>query len=103
MAGPSLASHAIQASRIFQDRLTLQSSPSRHRPGVKIKNPSGCGGLIEKYRKPVYGVTLYDEGKDRIIYPAGESTYKGLFYPTPARSQNAVPGLSEESCITGLT
>jgi acyl-CoA synthetase (NDP forming) len=51
--------------------------------------------LIEKYQKPVYGVTLYDEGKDRTIYPAGESTYKGLFYPTPARAVTALSKMVE--------
>lgn len=47
-------------------------------------------GLIEKYQKPVYGVSLYDEDKDRTIYPVGDSSYKGLFYPTPARAVEAV-------------
>ena len=31
-------------------------------------------GLIEKYQKPVYGVSLYDEDKDRTIYPVGDSS-----------------------------
>ncbi|MDY0375186.1 MAG: hypothetical protein RBQ72_05590 [Desulfobacterium sp.] len=47
-------------------------------------------GLIEKYQKPVYGVSLYDEDKDRTIYPVGDSSYKGLFYSTPARAVEAV-------------
>ncbi|MFH2131959.1 MAG: acetate--CoA ligase family protein [bacterium] len=45
--------------------------------------------MIEKYQKPIYGVTLYDEEKDRTIYPVGDSIYKGLFYPTPARAVEA--------------
>lgn len=52
-------------------------------------------GLIEKYQKPVYGVTLYDEDKDRTIYPVGDSVYKGLFYPTPARAVEAVAKMVE--------
>ncbi len=42
--------------------------------------------LIEDYQKPVFGVTLYDEEKDRTIFPVGKSLYKALFYPTPERA-----------------
>ncbi|MBU2512001.1 acetate--CoA ligase family protein [bacterium] len=51
--------------------------------------------LIEKYQKPIFGVTLYDEKKDRTIYPVGDSIYKGLFYPTPARAVEALSKMVE--------
>lgn len=51
--------------------------------------------LIERYQKPVYGVSLYDEEKDQTIYPVGENRYKGLFYPTPARAVTAVSKMVE--------
>ena len=47
-------------------------------------------GLIERYHKPIFGVTLYDEEKDRTIYPVGDGIYKGLFYPTPDRAVMAL-------------
>ncbi|MBU2648718.1 hypothetical protein KKI24_28680 [bacterium] len=46
--------------------------------------------MIERYQKPVIGVSLYDEEKDRTIYPVGKSIYKGLFYPTPERAVAAL-------------
>ncbi len=52
-------------------------------------------GLIERYRKPIFGVTLYDEEKDRTIYPVGDGIYKGLFYPTPDRAVVALSKMVE--------
>jgi len=46
--------------------------------------------LTERYQKPIIGVTLYDEEKDRTIYPVGEGVYKALFYPTPERAVTAL-------------
>jgi len=42
--------------------------------------------LMEKYQKPVIGVSLLTDEKDRTIYMAKNSEYKGVFYTTPERA-----------------
>ena len=42
--------------------------------------------LMEKYQKPVIGVSLLTDEKDRTIYMAENEDYKGVFYTTPERA-----------------
>jgi len=51
--------------------------------------------LIETYQKPIIGVSLFDEEKDRTIYPVGENRYKALFYPTPERAVAALAKMTD--------
>ena len=42
--------------------------------------------LMEQYQKPVVGVSLLTDEKDRTIYMAENHDYKGVFYTTPERA-----------------
>ena len=42
--------------------------------------------LMVKYQKPVIGVSLLTDEKDRTIYMAEKEAYKGVFYNTPERA-----------------
>ncbi|MCF8050445.1 MAG: acetate--CoA ligase family protein [Desulfobacterales bacterium] len=51
--------------------------------------------LMERYQKPVYGVSLLTEAQDRTVTPVENKRYKGLFYPTPERAVKAVSKMVE--------
>jgi 16S rRNA C1402 (ribose-2'-O) methylase RsmI len=42
--------------------------------------------LMKQYQKPVIGVSLLTDEKDRTIYMADNEDYKGVFYTTPERA-----------------
>jgi len=42
--------------------------------------------LMARYQKPVIGVSLLTDEKDRTIYMADNAEYKGVFYNTPERA-----------------
>jgi acyl-CoA synthetase (NDP forming) len=46
--------------------------------------------LMEKHRKPVIGVHLLTDGKEKTIYPVPGSPYSGVFYSTPERAVKAL-------------
>lgn len=46
--------------------------------------------LMEKYQKPVIGVSLLTDDKDRTIYMAENEDYKGVFYTTPERAVKTI-------------
>ena len=46
--------------------------------------------LMEKYQKPVIGVHLLTDGKEKTIYPVSGSQYSGVFYSTPERAVKAL-------------
>ncbi len=48
--------------------------------------------LMEKYKKPVLGVSMLKGENDRTVYNVESLTYKGLFFPTP---EQAVKSLSK--------
>jgi acyl-CoA synthetase (NDP forming) len=45
--------------------------------------------LMEKYDKPVYGVSLMTDEKDHTVYRVSGSRLKGVFYETPERAVKA--------------
>jgi acyl-CoA synthetase (NDP forming) len=49
-------------------------------------------GLMEKYPKPVLGVSMLKDDSDRTVYTIEERRFKGLFFPTP---EQAVKSLSK--------
>ncbi|MBW2632952.1 MAG: acetate--CoA ligase family protein [Deltaproteobacteria bacterium] len=51
--------------------------------------------LMEKYQKPVLGVSLLTDEKDRTIYMAEKSDYKGVFYTTPERAVKTLSKMYE--------
>lgn len=45
--------------------------------------------LMEKYQKPIYGVSILSTEKDQTVFHVEGSRLKGLFYPTPERAVKA--------------
>ncbi|MEJ2283603.1 MAG: hypothetical protein P8X85_08435 [Desulfobacterales bacterium] len=41
---------------------------------------------MEKYRKPIFGVSLLPDEKNQTLYRVEDSEFKGVFYPTPERA-----------------
>ena len=46
--------------------------------------------LMEKYQKPVYGVSMITEEGDSTVYRVDGHDYKGIFFETPERAVKAV-------------
>ena len=42
--------------------------------------------LMEKYHKPIFGVSLLPDEKNQTLYRVTGSKFKGVFYPTPERA-----------------
>jgi acyl-CoA synthetase (NDP forming) len=51
--------------------------------------------LMEKYNKPVYGVSLLTDEKDKTVYSVSGCSYKGVFYPSPERAVKAFSKMYE--------
>jgi len=46
-------------------------------------------GLMEKYNKPVFGVSMLPDEKHQTVYPHKKHTRKAVFFPTPERAVRA--------------
>jgi len=51
--------------------------------------------LMGKYNKPVFGVSLLTDEKDKTVYRVSGCSYKGLFYPSPERAVKAFAKMYE--------
>ena len=57
--------------------------------------------LMETHRKPVFGVGILSDGKEKTVYRVDGSPYKGVFYATPRTSSQGlrpngrIPALSD--------
>jgi acyl-CoA synthetase (NDP forming) len=51
--------------------------------------------LMEKYEKPVLGVSLMDDEKNRTVFNVENCPFKSVFYPTPERAVNALSKMYE--------
>jgi acyl-CoA synthetase (NDP forming) len=45
--------------------------------------------LMEKYHKPVFGVSMLPDEKHQTVYPHKKHKLKGVFFPTPERAVGA--------------
>lgn len=45
--------------------------------------------LMDQYQKPILGVSLLPDEKNKTLYRVEGSSYKGVFYPTPERAVKA--------------
>lgn len=45
--------------------------------------------LMDQYQKPILGVSLLPDEKNKTLYRVDGSSYKGVFYPTPERAVKA--------------
>ena len=55
--------------------------------------------LMEKYNKPVYGVSLMADENDQTVYRVAGDRYKGLFFQTPERAVKAFAKMYEYNCF----
>ena len=51
--------------------------------------------LMEKYQKPILGVSLLTGAEDQTVYTVAKSTYKSVFYPSPERAVKALSKMVE--------
>jgi acyl-CoA synthetase (NDP forming) len=51
--------------------------------------------MMEKYGKPVVGVSLLTDEKDATVYRVAGSELKGVFYETPERAVKAMARMVE--------
>ncbi|MDP3284251.1 MAG: acetate--CoA ligase family protein [Desulfobacterales bacterium] len=51
--------------------------------------------LMEKYNKPVFGVSLLTDEKDKTVHRIDGCSFKGVFYPTPERAVKAFAKMHE--------
>jgi acyl-CoA synthetase (NDP forming) len=45
--------------------------------------------LMERYHKPVFGVSMLPDKKHQTVYPHKKHEFKGVFFPTPERAVGA--------------
>jgi acyl-CoA synthetase (NDP forming) len=51
--------------------------------------------LMERHRKPVFGVSLLPDEKNKTIYRVKDSEFEAVFYPTPERAVKAFAKMVE--------
>jgi acyl-CoA synthetase (NDP forming) len=51
--------------------------------------------LMEKYQKPIIGVSLMTDENDNTVYQVKGSQYKGVFFETPERAVKAIARMYE--------
>ena len=51
--------------------------------------------LMERHRKPIFGVSLLPDEKNQTIYRVKDGGFKGVFYPTPERAVKAFAKMVE--------
>ena len=55
--------------------------------------------LMERYQKPVVGVSLLTDEKDKTIYMTEKSEYKGVFFTTPERAVRTLSRMYQYDCF----
>jgi len=51
--------------------------------------------LMEKYNKPVFGVSLLTDEKDKTVHRISDCSFKAVFYPSPERAVKAFAKMYE--------
>ena len=51
--------------------------------------------LMERYKKPIFGVSLLPDENNQTLYRVAGSSFKGVFYPTPERAVKAFAKMVE--------
>jgi acyl-CoA synthetase (NDP forming) len=54
-----------------------------------------CVELMDRYRKPILGVSLITDAAARTVYPVDGQTLRAVFYPTPERAVRALARMVE--------
>jgi acyl-CoA synthetase (NDP forming) len=92
----------ILGRRIFVDRLAANSKISDPDLSSEFHNlvnatimnfeanyVEGIAALMQRYGKPVFGVSLLQDENDRTVYPVADRPYNPVFYETPERAVQA--------------
>jgi len=98
----------ILGRRIFIENFTdsvLQSDPSYSSDFLKSVNESAAqfesqyidhiAKLMEKYKKPVFGVSLLTDENDQTVYKVKDNSFKPIFFQTPERAVKAFSKMYE--------
>ena len=51
--------------------------------------------LMDKFQKPVLGVSLLPDEKNQTLYRVNDSEFKGVFYPTPERAVKSIAKMAD--------
>lgn len=51
--------------------------------------------MMEKYKKPILGVSLLEDGKHHTVYNVENCAFKSVFYPNPERAVKALSKMYE--------
>jgi len=51
--------------------------------------------LMEKYGKPVFGVSMFSDKKEQTVYRVPDRAFKGVFYATPEKAVKAFAKMVE--------
>ncbi len=51
--------------------------------------------LMDRFRKPIFGVSILPDEKNQTLYRVGDRPFKGVFYPTPERAVQAYAKMVE--------
>ena len=51
--------------------------------------------LMHDCQKPVIGVSLMPDKKNKTVYQVGSKAYRGIFFPTPERAVKAFAKIHE--------
>ena len=71
-------------SRINEQFIEFEAAYIRH-----------IAALMDRYKKPVFGVSLLPDENNRTLYRVDSCAYKGVFYPTPERAVKAYSKMVE--------
>jgi acyl-CoA synthetase (NDP forming) len=51
--------------------------------------------LMERYDKPIFGVSMLSDKKEQTVYRVSDSPFKGVFYASPERAVKAFAKMVE--------
>jgi acyl-CoA synthetase (NDP forming) len=98
----------ILGRRVFVDRLAANSkisdqdlSPEFHQlahdtiMNFETNYVESIAVLMQRYDKPVFGVSLLQDENDRTVYPVAKGPYNPVFYETPERAVQAFARMVE--------
>ncbi|MCX5852179.1 MAG: acetate--CoA ligase family protein, partial [Deltaproteobacteria bacterium] len=104
----SVINLGILGRRIFVNRLAdsvLAADPAyspeflnkvkKHLDDFENNYITRVAELMEKYKKPVFGVSLLTDKKAQTVFNVDNCTFKSVFYPTPERAVRALSKMCE--------
>lgn len=86
------ASKVIESTRIADPDTdeTVLNGVSKFLEKYENDYVAFLAGLMERYNKPILGVSLLTGAEDRTVFDVEGRLYKGVFFPTPERAVKAL-------------